>query len=257
MQDCVDVNVAGRVMLTLNKLQIRDARCLRICCRAVGDVIRHEVGDNPAPDWRTLEPFVQQQLDLLEHSLSARLSRADPVQPAAAFESVEHEAASDAAESADEVEGSGEVEKAPAKRPSGYVPEARSMEDKLHDERLPIQQLIREDCLRAGLVDAKNADRLIQGMTGKTAQVAEQEIVEHLRQSLQEQVKSFIRKTKGGPWSDPHTQEDLRRDIHAARTVRSVLMMSRQILKEYQVWQDEHGRRGILGLFSPRKKLLR
>jgi hypothetical protein len=245
MQTCVDVNVAGRVMLLLTKLCIRDARCLRIYRSAVGEVMRHEVGDSTEPDWRALEPLVQEQLDLLEQALRARLQR------------VVEEQEEVPAETLDVAEESAETDASIARRPSGYVPEARSMEEKLHDERLPIQQLVREDCLRAGLVDAKTAERLVQGMTGKTGLAAEQEIVEYLRQSLQEQVKSFIRKTKGGPWSDPRTQEDLRRDIHAARSVRSVLMMSRQILKEYQVWQDQHGRRGILGLFSPRKKLVR
>ena len=55
------------------------------------------------------------------------------------------------------------------------------MEQKLQVEREPIQQLLREDCVRAGLVDKETAERLIRDMTGKTSADAEREIVEQLR----------------------------------------------------------------------------
>jgi hypothetical protein len=94
-------------------------------------------------------------------------------------------------------------------------------------------------------------------MVGKTSRDAEREIVERLRQVLQDQARYFIRKAKGGPWANPRAQEDLRQDIHAASSVRSVLLLHRQIVKEYQTWQKEHGRVGILGLFASRHRLVK
>jgi len=129
------------------------------------------------------------------------------------------------------------------------------MEEKLKDDRQPVQKLLLEDCVAEHLLDRPKAKELIAGMTGKTPQDAELEIVEYLRQELQTQVRHFIRSDKGGPWSKPHAQEDLRKDIHAAKSVRGVLLLCRQIVKEHQEWEREHGQGGILGLFSPRRRL--
>ena len=128
------------------------------------------------------------------------------------------------------------------------------MEEKLKDDRKPVQKLLLEDCVQARLLDVSRAKELINGMTGKTPQEAELEIVEYLRQELQSQVREFIRGDKDGPWSNPHTQQELREDIHAARTVRGVLLLCRQIVKEHRTWEEEHDQGGILGLFSPRRR---
>lgn len=239
VDDCMEMNIAGQVMLLLTRLGIRDAQSLRVYRQAVLDAVRRQVSEQEVQQPDAMQALIRHQLDLLEASLQTlpdRVAVRQAASPGAA--------AGGAAASRN-------------RRPSGYVPEARSMEEKLQVEREPVQQLLREDCVRVGLVDKDTAERLVRGMTGKTSADAEQEIVEYLRQRLQDQVKSFIRKAKGGPWSDPRTQDDLRRDIHTARSVRSVLMMSRQVLKEYQIWEKEHGRHGILGLFSPRKKMAR
>jgi len=245
VDDCMEMNIAGQVMLLLTRLGIRDAQSLRVYRQAVVDAVSRQVMDQGALGPDALQNVVRQQLDLLEASLRSLDGRAEA--DATARPALPAEVNADGDDPAT----------AKTRRPSGYVPEARSMEEKLQVEREPVQQLLREDCVHAGLVDKDTAETLIRGMTGKTSVDAEQEIVEHLRQRLQDQVKSFIRKAKGGPWSNPRTQDDLRQDIHAARSVRSVLMMSRQVLKEYQTWEKEHGRHGILGLFSPRRKMAR
>ena len=99
-----------------------------------------------------------------------------------------------------------------AKTPSGYVPSVKSMEDKLRDERKPVQKLLLSRGLCPGRPD-RSADREANDpleMTGKTSQDAERDIVEDLRQLLQLQVKSFIRKARVA-LGDPRTQEDLRK----------------------------------------------
>lgn len=277
MHSCFEMNVAGRVMLLLTQIGLRDARSLRIYQCAVIAAVRSRVGKDGEPDLVAVEPEVEAQLALLERALLDRAAaRIPPAEAAVAAvmepaphmvpaadgsvaldaEDAVEQAAIRQAAGADPAQGpTGAVRPArPPKTPSGYVPPARSMEEKLHDERVPIQDLLREDCVSAGLIDADTAKQLVFGMSGKTSQEAEQEIVEFLRQRLQDQVKGFIRKAKGGPWGDPLTQEMLRQDIHSARSVRSILMLSRQVLKEYQTWRNENGRHGILGLFSPRRR---
>lgn len=280
MNDAIEMNVSGRVMLLLSRLGIRDARCLSIYRGAVVCALRNSTRSRAVSSLAEIEPLLSAQLDLLEDALRAR-HRPSPTQhdsePEAVSEpdnkaSVEPAAASGGAETLwcddsdlptpDEqpenvVVGNDKKPQRGTKAPSGYVPSVKSMEDKLKDERKPVQKLLLEDCVQTGLIDVPTAKRLIQAMTGKTSQDAERDIVEHLRQLLQVQVKSFIRKSKGGPWADPRTQEDLRKDIHAANSVRGVVMLSRQVVKEHRLWEQENGRIGILGLFSGRKRIVK
>lgn len=254
MTDSIDVNVTGRLMLLLTKQGLLDNRCLSIYKSAVCDVVRKHLATDGGDGFAGIDRMLDEQMDLLDVSLQARVRRRDisaGQSPAAVPDmAVDADATP---RHAPETPGKAARE---ARASSGYMPNVKSMEEKLKDERIPVQSLLREDCVRVGLIDKKQAERLILGMTGKTSAAAEQDIVEQLRQTLQDQVKSFIRKSKGGPWGDPRTQEELRKDIHAARSVRSVLMLARQVTKEFQTWRDEHQRGGILGLFSARKRIV-
>ena len=279
MNDAIEMNVSGRVMLLLSRLGIRDARCLSIYRGAVVAALRSVTGSRPVSSLADIDPLLGAQLELLEDALRARLkpmSRSPDgdtqalggagttmVQAVSETAKAETLYADDAdLASVDEQPGGivaedGQKLQRHAKTPSGYVPSVKSMEDKLKDERKPVQKLLLEDCVQVGLIDLPTAKRMILEMTGKTSQDAERDIVEDLRQLLQLQVKSFIRKARGGPWADPRTQEDLRKDIHAANSVRSVVMLSRQVVKEHRMWEQEHGRIGILGLFSGRKRVVK
>ena len=296
MSELIDVNVTGRLMVLLTRHGILDRRSLAIYRRAVSEAVQFLAESRGAEIKvcdRCIEEqlgFLNEALrahgrrsGIAGHvagdvagidgssstgpqprKASATNPESEPpVDPALApgQENAHAESAVSTTESpiesGEDVEAMSKMRKALRdKRPSGYVPPAKSMEEKLSEARKPIQALLAEDCVHLGLLTSKQAKKLILGMTGKSSQQAEQEIVEHLRQVLQMQVKSFIRKSKGGPWGDPRTQEDLRKDIHAARNIRSVLMLARQVIKEYQAWQGENGRGGILGLFTPRKRIV-
>ncbi|MCB1925118.1 MAG: hypothetical protein KDJ27_15475 [Gammaproteobacteria bacterium] len=257
MSDTVEVNVAGRLMLLLTKQGLLANRCLSIYRSAVNAAVLKQLqltGEN----YVCVEKLIDRELALLEVALSERAAQRarGPSAVDVGADVVPAEPASPAAQNdiAQDDAGKPAHARRDPRASSGYVPEVKSMEDKLRDERTPIQALLREDCVQVGLIDPEEAKRLVLGMSGKSSQQAEQDIVERLRQRLQDQVKSFIRRAKGGPWSDPRTQEDLRKDIHTARSVRSVLMLSRQVLKEYQTWEAENRSGGILGLFSSRKR---
>lgn len=256
--DLIEVNVAGRLMLLLSKRGLLDNRRLSIYRRAVSDAVRVRLDQQPGGGSADLKSLLDGQLMMLEMALSARPSdtAGQEVASPTAFSGVEGRQDTDGVSPGVDADSPASRSLRRARPPSGYVPTAKTLEEKLKDARRPVQTLLREDCVRIGLIDANGADRLILSMTGKTSEQAEQDIVEQLRQVLQDQVKSFIRKAKDGPCSDPRTQEDLRKDIHAAKSVRSILMMTRQAVKEHQTWQEEHRRGGILGLFSPRRRIV-
>jgi len=242
----LDMNIAGLLMLRLSQLGVKDAHGLSIFMEAVNAVVRQRADTEQAVNLGNLELFLNEQLEMLVTALQKSrgiLNAPNLAQvPGSGSESAEPE----------------EVEKSSAKRParpaSGYVPVPKSMEEKLKDDRKPVQKLLLEDCVAEHLVDIRKAKELVDGMTGKTPHDAELEIVEYLRTVLQTQIKEFIRSDKGGPWANPHAQEELRKDVHAANSVRGVLTLCRQIVKEHQVWEQEHGQGGILGLFSPRRR---
>lgn len=262
MTDALEMNIAGRLMLMLARLGVRDAHGLAAYQGAVSAAVRRRVADRPPDGAPGTEALLDEQLALLESALRRRAAaRAEPLRSPAVEGGAEapgHESAvagpPEATPPATETAPDGPTRERRHRRKSGYVPPVRSMEEKLQEERKPVQRLLLEDCVALGLVDGQEAGRLVAGMSGKTCQDAERDIVERLRQVLQDQVKAFIRKARGGPWADPHAQEDLRQDIHAANSVHGVVTLCRQVVREYQAWEQERGQGGILGLFSARHR---
>jgi hypothetical protein len=129
------------------------------------------------------------------------------------------------------------------------------MTEKLANERKPIQTLLCEDCVQLGLLKPKRAEYLVTQFAGKLPNEAEDEVVIELRNNLHEQVRKFMRKHKGGPWASPKDQEDLRLEIARTPTVRSMLLLTRQLLRERQQWLNK-SKRSLTGrLFGSRLKM--
>jgi hypothetical protein len=129
---------------------------------------------------------------------------------------------------------------------SGYRPRSAALSDKLVSERKPIQTLLREDCVQIGLLKPQRAEYLATQFSGKLTIEAEEEVLVELRQNLHEHVRRIIRKLDGGPWPTPKEQEDLRLEIAEIPTVRSLLFLTRQILREREEWLDKHSITGRL-----------
>ncbi|MBT3046226.1 MAG: hypothetical protein G8D61_06690 [gamma proteobacterium symbiont of Ctena orbiculata] len=122
------------------------------------------------------------------------------------------------------------------KKATGYVPDAKSMPERLKDRRADMEQLILNDCVTLKLVSPNQAKKLKHGLLGKDPEKAEEEVVALLRNSLHTQVRKFIRKHNGGPWATATLQTEVRMDITRTRTVRSLVSLSRQLLEERQEW---------------------
>lgn len=252
MSDTLQINLAGRIMLGASRHGMSDPSRIHVFVRAIVAVIDHCYPDG-RPGLKALEPLITEQIQLLESALvDARLRSqlAGGMMPPG-----------DAVPSAPAPEADGVMEDArPALRQrtlkgKGHTVVAKAMEEKLRDERAPVQQLLLEDCVQLGLLDKKQAQRLVRGMVGKSPQEGERQVVEQLRQILQDQVKGVIRRLKGGPWATPRQQEDMRQDIHNARSVRGILMLARQIIKERREWEKENGTGLFSGWFGTRKGL--
>jgi hypothetical protein len=245
-RDALQMNIAGRVMMSMTRCRIAGVEHLSTYVAAVLEAVLRRLEDDPT---QAVDRLIDEQLVFLERSLCERAERAEAARRLAAQEAGQPtEAASSPADAHREVER-------PRRRHvvGGAETCVRSMEEKLRESREPVQKLVLEDCVTAGLLDQKKARTLVAGMTGKQPEDAELEIVEYLREVLLQQVKAFMRKNKGGPWANPRVQADLRSDIHHVHTVRGVLTLARQIIKERRAWEQENGKGGILGLFAGRR----
>lgn len=258
MSDALQLNLTGRVMLSACRHGVTERDRIALYVRAISDALAHYFPD-PRPSLKEMEPVINQQLELLEAALCDAQARA---QEAAAEQSCplplsQDMIAPEEAEAEEPVAKKARRRRKPLQQSNPGAAQAKSMEEKLRDGRKPVQALLTQDCVAMGLVDQKQAARLVKSMFGKQPEEAELAIVEHLRQSLQDQVRKMVRRQKGnGPWASPRAQEDLRQDIHAARSVKSVLMLTRQVVKEQQAWEEKHGKGGMLGLFASRRKLV-
>jgi hypothetical protein len=122
------------------------------------------------------------------------------------------------------------------KKATGYVPEAKSMPERLKDRRVDMEHLLLNDCVTLKLVSPKEAKKMKRGLVGKDPAKAEEEVVALLRNSLHAQIRKFIRKHNGGPWATATIQTEVRMDIARTKTVRSLVSLSRQLLEEREGW---------------------
>jgi hypothetical protein len=122
------------------------------------------------------------------------------------------------------------------KKTTGYVPEAKSMSERLQDRREIMEQLLLNDCVALKLVSQSEAKKLKRGLVGKDPDKAEEEVVAVLRNALHAQIRKFIRKHSGGPWGTPTLQDELRLDIVRTRSIRSLVSLARQLLEEREGW---------------------
>jgi hypothetical protein len=107
------------------------------------------------------------------------------------------------------------------------------MHEKLEVQRKPVAELLKVDCVNAGLLSSKRAEHWVHNMSGRVKEEVETEIVGEIAQSLHDKVKNYIRSNKGdNPWSTPQLQDDLRADIMAVKTVRGILLLFAQITAE-------------------------
>ncbi|MET0066521.1 MAG: hypothetical protein ABW076_09265 [Candidatus Thiodiazotropha sp.] len=141
------------------------------------------------------------------------------------------------------------------KKATGFVPEAKSMPERLKDRRAEMEHLLTHDCIALKLVTASEAKQLKRDLVGRLPEKAEEELVARLRSVLHSQVSKFIRKHQGGPWTSVTQQTEVRMEIAHTKTLRSLVFLSRQLLQEREEWMEKTKSSLVGRLFGGRVKV--
>ncbi len=263
LRTMVELNVSGRVLLLCNSLGIRDqAEIQNIKKRVTQEILTHM--DQQSLDISALSGVLEERLRKLPEELRRpEVAKSIEPEPAATIVTPPVSISPQNTPSirppdAKPVESQKDVAAAKeSENPQPVKQRSRDMTVKLATERKPIQRLVMEDCVQLGLLNLERAQYLVRQFPGKEVRQAELEVVTELRNNLHQQVRKFIRKHGGGPWPSPKDQEELRLEITKTPTVRSVLFLTRQILREREEWL-ERSHKSLTGrLFGERLKIRR
>ncbi|RLJ22339.1 hypothetical protein DJ031_01060 [bacterium endosymbiont of Escarpia laminata] len=226
LQQLIEVNVKGRVFVACSSRGITDLSIIQY----YGDVIRQTIEAGLSGDASPLafNKLLDEQIAWLE----AELDRESDARE----------------EQANQVVNDGDSPQKRVRKESGYVPEAKSMPEKLADRRAGMDALLKNECVTLKLITPGQAKKMTRRFLGKDPKVAEEEVVVELRNTLYSQIRQFIRSHEGGPWTSHSAQSDLRMDIAATQSVRAVVTLTQHIFNERDEWlQDNKG--GLTGRF--------
>jgi hypothetical protein len=239
------VNIRGRVFVTCQTRGVTDPTIIDYYVEILGQAVSALLTPDCTPG--DFQRILEEQLVWLEGELDQITGECPAAQTA------QPEETEDAPGLADE-SAMAEQEK-DEKKASGYMPDAKSMPERLKDRRSIMEHLLDNDCISLKLVTPKEAKVFKHGLTGKVPEKAEEEVVTALRNVLYEQIRKFIRKHNGGPWASPSLQHEVRMDITRTKTLRSLVTLARELLSEREEWLDKN--KGLLTgrFFSGRVKL--
>jgi hypothetical protein len=215
----MQVNIQGRVFIICNNHGVKDSATVRYYTDVMWQAISAMLTDESSP--ADFHKLLNEQADWLESELS---QVRDPPQGDESF-----------------IDQGGSDMKTPTalnanSEETGYVPNAKSLPERLKDRRADMGQLLLNDCVTLKLVSPTRAKKLKHELLGKDPDQAEEEIVARLRDSLYEQIRKFILKHNGGPWATATMQAEVRMDITRTRSIRSLVTLSRQLLEEREEW---------------------
>ncbi|MCU7916505.1 MAG: hypothetical protein KZQ65_11605 [Candidatus Thiodiazotropha sp. (ex Gloverina cf. vestifex)] len=221
----IKVNVKGRVFVTCQSRGITDPSIIGYYVEIIEQAIFALLSDGSSP--ADFHRFLDEQLTWLEGELDQTGPAASKSQeaPPPPKENVEKEETSTPAQSPKE-----------QKKATGYVPEAKTMPERLKDGRSIMEHLLDNDCITLKLVTPNEAKKFKHNLLGKVPEKAEEELVASLRNVLHDQVRKFIRKNNGGPWASATLQHEVRMDITKTRTLRSLVTLARSLLEEREEW---------------------
>ncbi|MCU7843948.1 MAG: hypothetical protein KZQ93_08925 [Candidatus Thiodiazotropha sp. (ex Monitilora ramsayi)] len=224
----IKVNVQGRVFVTCQSRRITDLNIIGHYVEILEQAIHALMTEESTPS--DFHRIMEEQLVWLEGELDKTGQQASvpaaASAPNASTESAETKPPAEAVESENE----------PKKKPTGYVPEAKTMPERLKDKRSIMEHLLDNDCITLKLVTPNQAKKFKHGLLGKEPEKAEEELVANLRNVLHDQVRKFIRKNNGGPWASATLQHEVRMDITRTRTLRSLVTLARGLLEEREEW---------------------
>jgi hypothetical protein len=243
-EQMIKVNVHGRVFITCQSRGVTDPATIGYYVEIVEQAVTSMLTDESTAD--DFQCALEDQIAWLEEEID-RTGKGNPEsqQEVTDNETTDTEKSVAAEESLSTEE----------KEPTGYVPEAKSMPERLKDKRSIMEHLLDNDCITLKLVTPKQAKAFKRGLLGKKPESAEEEVVTALRTVLHNQIRKFIRQHNGGPWASPTVQHEVRMDITRTKTLRSLVTLARELLAEREEWLDKN-KGSITGrLFGGRVKM--
>lgn len=223
----IEVNIRGRVFAICQSRGVRDPAIIKL----YADILRQSIQDRMCDDCTPVEftRILDEQAAWLESEIAQTRSEPEKKAPPVA------------------VEKEPEVkESQPAVKPSSSVPEAKSMSQRLADQRAGMERLLEHDCVKLKLITSGQGKQYKHRLLVQDPKKAEQEIVAELRHILDQQVRKFIREHEGGPWNSAFQQHELHTDITSVWTLRSLVNLTKELLMEQKVWLKKN-RSGLAG----------
>ena len=243
----IKVNTQGRVFVTCQSHGVADPSIIGYYAEILEQEIRALMSETSTPT--EFQRILEEQILWLESELDQAKGDNPPQVMATAAETNNNHIQSGEAVNASVHNDGGH------KRPSGYVPEAKSMPEHLKDRRSAMEHLLDNDCITLKLVTPAEAKQYKHGLLGKDPERAEEELVASLRNVLHEQLREFIRKHNGGPWAGDPQQHALRVNITKTRTLHSLVTLARELLGERKAWLLKTNNSMTGRLFGDRLKM--
>lgn len=221
----IKVNIQGRVFVACQSRGVTDPSIIGYYVEILEQSVFSLLTDESTP--ADFHLVLNEQLSWLESELNQTRAQAPsrPADPDGVFGSAEDETVPPILQPGRE-----------RKKTSGYMPDAKTMPERLKDDRSPLEHLLENDCITLKLVTPSEAKQFKLGLMGKKPETAEEELVANLRNVLHDQVRKFIRKHNGGPWASATLQHELRMDITKTRSLRSLVTLARELLNEREDW---------------------
>ncbi len=241
----VEVNVKGRVFVICQSCGVTDVSVIHYYTEVMQQAILAQLTEDADTSAEAFQRLLDQQAEWLASELRQLVVEGAFDQPVA--EMVEDDSVLDTSDS--------EALSRADKKPTGFIPEAKSMPERLKDRRAEMEHLLTHDCITLKLVTDSEAKQLKRDLVGRLPEKAEEELVARLRNVLHSQVSKFIRKHQGGPWQTVTQQTEIRMEIAHTKSLRSLVFLSRQLLQEREEWMLKSKSSLVGRLFGGRVKL--
>ncbi|MET0089585.1 MAG: hypothetical protein ABW068_06095 [Candidatus Thiodiazotropha sp.] len=241
----VEVNVKGRVFVVCQSRGVTDVSVINYYTEVVQQAVLAQMTEDADTSAESFHRLLEQQVEWLGEKLRQLVN--DGALDRSAADGV-------LGDPVLEVSGSAAAERA-EKKASGFVPEAKSMPERLKDRRAEMEHLLTHDCITLKLLTANEAKQLKRELVGRLPEKAEEELVARMRSVLHSQVSKFIRKHQGGPWQTVTQQTEIRMEIAHTKSLRSLVFLSRQLLQEREEWMLKTKSSLVGRLFGGRVKL--
>ena len=239
----ISINVTGHVFMFCTREGIKDPKQIRQYEKRAREYLEQIA--NEGTDIKGLEKelraFLERLRDELHQEIEIVVDEQPPLEPEpvtysdAMFAEEEAKLKEEEARKKAEKEEREKARQEREKNGKKSAPKQQSarMEEKLAIQRKPIQELLTKECVEFKLMTPERAKHWVFNLSGRRIEDVENDIVDELRQKLQDNVKSYMRKNKKeNPWPSPALQEELRMEISLVKTIKGMLMLTSNILWE-------------------------